>query len=186
MMSIDLVSGGSLRPAKWRSTYILKPDQKVLVTSLATYGWLQPIVANSNNQTIIDGHERWMIAANEKEIVDRDRGLVPVKWVDCDDIDAMVMHVRLNRGRGSLYGKNLSRLLSSVLRSHKYDEVTLRRMLGMQREEFDLLADPGLLKARKVNAHTYSRAWVPVEAPAGIEQISIAIERPPTPDQPIK
>ena len=185
MMSIDTVAGGTLRPANWRSTYILKPDQKVLVSSLITYGWVQPIVANSKNQTIIDGHERWLIAANEKEIVERDNGLVPVQWVNCDDIDAMLMHVRLNRGRGSLYAKNLSRLLMKVLRSEKYDEATLRRMLGMQREEFELLSDPGLLKSRNVAGHTYSRAWVPVEAPTGAAGVSISIERPPTPDQPI-
>lgn len=185
MMNVENVSGGLVRPAPWRSTYLLKPDRKVLIQSLITYGWVAPLVVNVNGNTIIDGHERWLIAADEQAIVERDGGMVPVQWVDCDEIDAMLMHVRLNRGRGQLYGKQLSRLLRNVMRSQKYDDQAVRQLLGMEREEFDLLSDAGLLKTRKVDKHTYSRAWVPVEAPAGSSTAGISIERPPTPDQPV-
>lgn len=182
-MKIEYVSGGLLRPATWRTTYVLKPDQKVLVNSLLSYGWLAPLVVNERDQTIIDGHERWMIAADNEEIVKRDNGIVPVRWVDCNEVDAMLMHVQLNRGRGSVVAKPLSAILRKILRSKRYDELDLRRMLGMSREEFDLLCDPGLLKSRKIDQHVYSRAWVPVEAPAGSSESSVPIERPPNLDR---
>lgn len=182
MMNIDVISGGVLRPATWRSTYVLKPDQKVLSQSLSTYGWLSPLVVNQRDNTIIDGHERWMIAGDDRDIAKRDGGMVPVQWVDCDDIDAMVLHVQLNRGRGSIHAKPLSALLRKVMRSRKYDETDIRKILSMGREEFDLLLNPGLLKGQKLDDHTYSRAWVPVEAPAGATAPTIGIERPPNAD----
>lgn len=183
MLNIENVSGGVLRPATWRSTYILKPDQKVLAESLRKYGWTSPIVASINTNTIIDGHERWLIAGDDSEIVKRDRGYVPVTWVDCDDIEAMIMHVRLNRARGQLYAKNLSSLLRKIVHSRAYDQRTLGRMLGMSGDEIDLLFDGGLLKSRKVSEHTYSRAWIPIEAPAGATTASMGIERPPNADR---
>jgi ParB-like chromosome segregation protein Spo0J len=186
MMNIEDVSGGVLRPATWRSTYILKPDQKVLVQSMVDFGWLSPLVVNSKDNTIIDGHERWVIAANEQAIVERDGGMVPVQWVECDEIDAMLMHVRLNRGRGLLYAKPLSGLLRKVVRSAKYDDVEIRQILGMQREEYDLLLEPSLLKTRKISEHKYSRAWVPVEASPGSTALTVNIERPPNSDQAIR
>lgn len=183
MIAVESVSGGVLRPASWRSTYVLKPDLKVLTQSVVDYGWLAPLVVNQRDNTIIDGHQRWLIAANEESVAKRDKGMVPVKWVDCDDIDAMVMHVRLNRGRGMVAAKPLSSLIRKVLRSHKYDEFDLRKILSMSKEEFNLLTDPGLLKSRKLDEHTYSKAWVPVEAPTGSKAVDITIERPPNADR---
>jgi|LakMenEpi03Aug12_release.lakeMendotaPanAssembly.Ray.scaffolds.fasta_scaffold675918_2 ParB-like chromosome segregation protein Spo0J len=183
MFNFETVSGGILRPATWRSTYILKTDQKVLSESLRKYGWVSPIIASVNGNVIIDGHERWLIAADDPEIVKRDKGLVPVTWVDCDDIEAMIMHVRLNRGRGQLYAKSLSSLLKKIVRSRAYDQRTLGRMLGMSNDEVDLLFDGGLLKSRKVKDHVYSKAWIPIEAPAGTTSATINIERPPNADR---
>jgi hypothetical protein len=41
----------------------------------------------------------------------------------------------------------------------------------------------GLLKQRKIPQHTYSRAWVPVEAPSADKLNAVSIERPPNPDR---
>jgi ParB-like chromosome segregation protein Spo0J len=182
-MKIDYVPGGSLNAAPWRCTYVLKPDRKVLVESLRTYGWLGPIVVNSNDSTIIDGHERWRIAGDENDISERDKGLVPVLWVDCDEIDAMLMHVRVNRGRGQIQAKPLSDLLRRVLRSGAYDQPEIKKMLSMTKDESELLFDGGLVKTRKISTHNYSRAWVPVEAPAGAVAPAMSIERPPNSDR---
>jgi len=39
------------------------------------------------------------------------------------------------------------------------------------------------LKGKKLSEHTYSRAWVPIEAPAGSSPQSVKIERPPNADR---
>lgn len=182
-MEISYINGKDLQPAPWRSTYVLKTDMKVLQKSLEDYGWIQPIVAQEGTNVIIDGFYRAFIAGNSKAIKKRDKGLIPVKFVDCDDIEAMLMHVRLNRGRGSQFGKGVSNIVKSVIKARAYDVTDLREMLSMSREEFDLMLDGTLLKQRKIDQHQYSRAWVPIEAPAGSAEQKVSIERPPNADR---
>lgn len=175
----------SIRPSEWRATHVLKPDLRLLAASIADYGWLAPIVVRRSDSKIIDGFHRWVVAQNDKRIMQRDGGMVPVLWVDVDVADAMVMHVRLNRARGEFVARPMSDIVRQILRTRKYDEIQLADMLEMSDEEFLLLVDGSLLKIRKVSEHQYSAAWVPVEAPRPGEQITkdIAIERPPNPDR---
>jgi ParB-like chromosome segregation protein Spo0J len=182
-MNIEMVDGDQLVEAPWRTTYVLKPDQKVLAGSLLDYGWLSPIVVQKRSNMIIDGHERWLIAGDEKKIVRRDKGRVPVMWVDCDDIEAMIMHIRMNRGRGSIQAKKLSTLFKQITRTGKYDKQELKKLFTMSLDEMDLLFDGGLIKSRKLDQHIYSRAWVPIEAPKGSPVPTMDIERPPNADR---
>jgi hypothetical protein len=182
-MKIEMVNGEYLNEAPWRTTYILKPDQKVLAGSLLDYGWLSPIVVQERSNMIIDGHERWLIAGDEKKIARRDKGCVPVLWVDCDDVEAMIMHIRMNRGRGSIQAKKLSILFKQITRTGKYDKQELKKIFTMSIDEMDLLFDGGLIKSRKLDQHVYSRAWVPIEAPKGAPTPTMDIERPPNADR---
>jgi ParB-like chromosome segregation protein Spo0J len=182
-MNIDWVNGSDLKSAPWRSVYILKPDLEVLAKSLNEYGWLQPILVQKSTGRIIDGNYRWQIAANFKGLHEKHDGLVPVVWVECDDIDAQLMHLRLNRGRGNIFAKQMSRILKTVIRSKKYTEKELKQKLMIKADEMDLLLDGSLIKTRKVAEHKYSAAWVPVEAPSSFTEPVADIERPPNSDR---
>lgn len=182
-MKIEYIDGKLLTPAPWRSTYILRPDLKVLQKSLEDYGWLQPVIVQEGTNVIIDGFHRAFLAGNSKSIRRRDKGLVPVTFVDCDDVEAMLMHIRLNRGRGLQVGKGVSSIVKALIKSRAVDQSELREILSMSREEFDLMLDGTLLKQRKVDQHQYSKAWVPIEAPAGSAEQKIGIERPPNADR---
>ena len=182
-MNIEMIDGDRLVEAPWRTTYLLKPDQKVLASSLLDYGWLSPVIVHEKTSMIIDGHERWLIAGDEKKIVRRDKGRVPVVWIDCDEIEAMIMHIRLNRGRGAIQAKKLSSVFKQITRSGKYDKPELKKLFAMSTDEMDLLYDGGLLKTRKLDEHVYSRAWVPIEAPKGAPTPTMSIERPPNADR---
>lgn len=183
MNEIQLVDGGSLREASFKCTYILKPDQKVLTESLVKYGILSPLIVQAKSNTIIDGHERWMIVANDESIGKRYRNKVPVIFVDCDDIDAMLLHLQMNRGRGTLYAKPLSSVFKKIVRSGKYGKSDLRRLLALTADEIDLLFDGSLIKTRNLKEHTYSRAWIPIEAPSNKPVAAVTIERPPNADR---
>jgi ParB-like chromosome segregation protein Spo0J len=174
----------NVQPASWKTTYIFKPEMKLLTESVLDYGWIAPIVVRKEDSTIIDGFSRWVIS-QDKRIVKRDKGIIPVTFVDCDEVDAMIMHVRLNRAKGSTIAKPLSRLLKRIIASKKYDESIIQEALRMTDEEFDLLVDGSLIKTRKLKEHKYSNAWVPVEAPPPDAQIAgeITIERPPNADR---
>ena len=53
----------------------------------------------------------------------------------------------------------------------------------MKYDELEVLFNPTILKQRKISEHKYSRAWVPVEAPAGTVDNGPTTERPPNADR---
>ena len=179
---VEWVPTTSVRPADWRAGHILHPDLKLLAHSMTTHGWLTHLVVRRSDAKIIDGFHRWLVAGGNKGFARaHDASMVPVLWVDCDEIDARVMHVQLNRARGVVVAKYLSLLVRDVLRSGKYDKTELRSMFHMGLDEMDLMVDGSLLKTRKIAEHTYSKAWVPVEAPPQSATVApqIVLERPP-------
>lgn len=182
-MNIEWVSADNLEGAPWGSTYVLKTDMNVLAQSLHQYGWLSPIVVRKKNNQIIDGYHRWVIAQESPKLVKRDKGKVPVSYVDCDEIDAMILHVRLNRGRGQVLAKSLSFLVKQILRSKKHTPEVLMGMLAMSKDEMRLMMDGSQIKTKKIAEHQYSRAWIPVEAPANLSEQAGFIERPPNKDR---
>jgi hypothetical protein len=171
-----------LKKAPWRTTYIIKTDLEVLARSMDDYGWLQPLVVQESTAVIIDGNYRCEIFMSLPRLSKATEGLVPVVYVDCDDVEAMLLHGRLNRGRGNVLAKKLSRIVQSALRSKKYGEPDIKRMFAMDNDEMDMMVDGTLLKDKKISEHKYSAAWVPVEAPASAKDTAIVIERPPNVD----
>jgi ParB-like chromosome segregation protein Spo0J len=180
---MEWVVGGSLKEAPWRTTYIVKTDLEVLARSLEDYGWLQPIIVQKSSNMIIDGHYRWEIASTISSLSKDTKKMVPVIYVDCDDIDAMLMHVRLNRGRGAPLAKRISRIVQMAIQSRKYAESHVKRILHMSYDEISLMVDGTLLKDKKISEHKYSSAWVPVESSISTKDAPMSIERPRNKDQ---
>ena len=182
-MDIQYVNINDLKESPWRATYVLKPDLTVLAESLNDYGWISPIIVRAKTNEIIDGFHRWFLSQNDKTLRKRDKGMVPVIYIKCDEVEAMMMHLRLNRGRGEVLAKYMSHIIKDALRSRKYKEKDLVRMLRMSTDELDLMMDGTLIKVKKVAEHQYSKAWVPIEAPADIKEQTALIERPPNADR---
>ena len=172
----------AVKPAPWRVNYMLKPDMLLLAQSMNDYGWLQPIVVQKSTSHIIDGFHRW-VTAQDPAFVKRYGKNLPVVIQDVDTVDAMIMHVRLNRSRGDIFAKPFSKLIRTLVVSDKYDADQIADMLNMSADEFDLMLTGGLLKQRKIPQHQYSKAWVPVEAPSKGELDNQVIERPPNADR---
>lgn len=178
--NISWVEIEKLKPAEWRTTHTLKPDLKVLAGSILDFGWTSPIVVQKDSFKIIDGFHRWVCAQSE-QVKKIGNGKVPIVIVDVDEIDAMLMHVRLNRGRGDVVTKHLSNLVRSVVHSKKYSIEQIKDLLTMSNSEIAAMVDGTVIKQRKIKEHTYSRAWVPIEAPSEPEMPSL--ERPPNADR---
>lgn len=179
---MEWVDGRTVKTAPWRSTYILKPDLEVLARSLDDYGWLQPLVVQRSTGHIIDGNYRWEVASNIQKLNRITGNTVPVIYVDCDDVEAMLLHGRLNRARGEVVAKRLSRIIQAVLRSRKYGEADIKRAFAMHADEVDVMVDGTLVKDKKISEHKYSPAWVPIEAPSTAKEDAMIIERPPNRD----
>ena len=118
---------------------------------------------------IIDGKARCEIALDLR-MTD-----VPVVEVECTEVEAMVLHVRLNRYRGDTVARRLSAIIRRILVSEVYDMDSLRNEFAMSHDEFDVLADGTVLKRRNISAHEYAAAWVPIESASGED---VRIERP--------
>ncbi len=183
-MKIDYINVDELVIAPYKSTYILRPDLLTLSSSLMDLGFIAPVTVHASTMEVIDGNERVLLAKNVKNIREKCDGLVPCVLIDCGKYDAMLMHLRLNRGRGALVAKPMSAIVRKLVASGHSDRPSLDRTLCMKKMEFDLMMDNTIIKQRKTSEHKYSRAWVPVEAPPGaVEKGGISIETPPNPDR---
>lgn len=182
-MEIEFINIDKLTKPEWHATYIVRPDLLVLSASLLRYGFLTPIIVQKDTNIIIDGYQRWMLAKEIVELNKKTNNLVPVLFVSCDSLEAMVMHLQLNRGRGNLLAHKVSSIVRDLFNSGEYAEKDFDRLLMMKHDELDVLFDGTIIKHRKISEHKYSRAWVPVEAPAGTVGVVPVIERPPNKDR---
>lgn len=183
MKTIDFVDFSELKVAPFKATYILRPDLLTLSMSLSDFGFIVPLVVQSGTNIVIDGNERLLLATKNKNVSSCVGDKCPVVYVDCDSLDAQLMHLRLNRSRGNLLAKPTSNIIRNLIKSKKFCMEDLQEKLRMEHDEFHLMLDGSLLKHRKVSEHNYSRAWVPVEADPKATEVEISIERPPNPDR---
>lgn len=183
-INIEYVEPSVLSIPEWRATYTLRPEMLVISASLSQFGFIQPIHARLSTGEIIDGSERFSLATSIPQILRKSSGKIPVVFHDVDQIDAMLMHVRLNRGHSHVLAQKTSNIIRMVRRSGKYGASDFEDMLCMRAEELSVMIDGTLLKTRSLKEHNYARAWVPIEAPPGsVEPQSFSIERPPNPDR---
>jgi len=178
MKNLSYERWDALNPSTWHTVnHVLSPDYRLLRDSLERFGWLTPIIGRHEDKTIIDGFHRHVLASNDPKGIGRE---IPVSWVSCDSIDAMILHVILNRARGNVLNKDFSKLIKNVRRSKKYEDDELRLMFRASQDEWEVLKDGTLLKHRNIKKHEYSKSWVPIEARGAEEPITI--ERPPNKD----
>lgn len=181
MMKIEDIPVDDLRAGSWQSTHILRPDLLVLAKSIGELGFVSPITVMRRDGSIIDGYHRWRIV-KDNATLRKTITHIPCVVIDCDSIEAAMLHLRLNRSRGSLLAHRVSKVVKNLIKSKKYTEDDLHRLLSMSSEEFDLLMDGTIIKRFDYKEHKYSRAWVPIEAPPGTVD-KFEAERPPNSDR---
>jgi len=183
-LKIEYLDEKSLIVPEWKATYTLRPDLLTISSSLIEFGFIQPIHVRKSTLEIIDGSERVNLALNISQIYEHTKGKIPAVVHDVDSFDAMMLHLRLNRGRSNLVAMKTSKIIRMLNRSGKFSISDYRALLSMSNEELSLMLDGSLFKVRKLKEHNYARAWVPIEAPPGsVENSSIIIESPPNPDR---
>lgn len=183
-MKIDLVKLDELHVPTWNTTHILRPDLLVLADSIVSFGIQSPLVVRKDDNSIIDGSQRYKLITGNKSIAEMFTDGIPVTYVDCDELDAMILHVQMNRGRGAIVAKQLSSIVRLLKKSRKCNEQDFVKRFCMKFDELELMLNPTIIKQRKISDHNYSRAWVPVEAPPGtVDKSPLLLETPPNPDR---
>ena len=182
-LEIKYVESKLLRVPDWKATHILRPDLLVLSASLMEFGFIEPLHVRSGTNEIIDGSERFLLFTGVAKIKEAHGTTIPVIEHECDSLEAMMLHIRLNRGRGNLVAKKTSDIIRKLQKSGKYKKNDFDSLLCMKVDELELMLQPSVIKSRKIQSHTYSRACVPIEAPAGTVDSGPNLEVPPNPDR---
>lgn len=183
-MKIEFVSINDLVVPEWDTVHILRPDLLVLADSITSFGLQSPLVVRKADNSIIDGSQRYKLIAGNKSISALFADGIPVTYIDCDELDAMVLHVQMNRGRGAMVAKKLSAIVRLLQKSRKFSEPDFAKRFCMKFDELELMLNPTIIKQRKITEHNYSRAWVPVEAPPGtVDKMPFTVESPPNADR---
>lgn len=132
-----------LVPNDWNPNYMTQHRKDLLVLSVLDNGWTQPIVAQVDDNVIIDGEHRWKLA-DDPRINERDdltpegvpAGHVPVHFIDADRKQSMVATYQQNYATGEDDPDALGDLVAS-LDENRRDFAANR--LGVTRNELDML-----------------------------------------------
>jgi hypothetical protein len=182
-MKIEIVDASTLQKPDWHSSHILRPDLILLSSSIFQFGILSPLLVRESTGEIIDGYQRCRLVCDVQEIREKTNCQVPVVYISCDSLWARVLHIQINRGRGYILTEKLSKLVRELAASREFTEDDFDKLLTIKEDELEVLLDGTIIKRRKIAEHNYSRAWVPVEAPAGTVPKPPAIESPPNADR---
>lgn len=159
LASVQWVKPGELHANQYNPNHVFGPEFELLKLSILEDGWTQPVVAKRSGE-IVDGFHRWTLAGRDKDIQELTGGLVPVVYLEGDDLgDQMISTVRHNRARGQ-HGILKMGSIVRALKARGLDEEAISKRLGMEREEVDRLSDTrGSPQAG--GRESFGRGWVP-------------------------
>jgi len=123
----------------YNPNHMAPQERRLLKTSLLDTGWTQPIVVCDDGRTIIDGFHRWTISG-DPEVAMMTEGYVPIVIAPVDEATRIAATVRHNRARGS-HGIDPMSDIVLKLRATGMDDAAISRVLGMEQEEIDRLAE---------------------------------------------
>jgi hypothetical protein len=134
----------------------------LLYTSIMHDGYTQPIVTVYNETTglyeIIDGFHRYYTCKTQKDVRDRNMGMVPIVVLKKSINDRMASTVRHNRARGKHSVAGMSNLVFQMLNGGWLDN-DICNELGMEPEE--------LLRLKHITGFSklfddaeYRKSWV--------------------------
>ena len=107
-LRIEHVAIGKLRPDPFNPRRISEAEMEALVRSIREFGLVDPIIARSEDKTVIGGHQR-LIAARRLGLK-----FVPAIYVDLSSEQAKLLNLALNRISGNWDEELLARLMADL------------------------------------------------------------------------
>jgi len=150
-----------IRANDYNPNNVAKIEMKLLHTSIEHDGYTQPVVTvwdkNNDCYIIVDGFHRYFVCKNNKDIFDRNHGMLPIVVIDKDINDRMASTIRHNRARGKHVMTGMSSMIFEML-ENGWEDADICNELGMEPEE--------LIKLKHITGFSklfsdveYSRAW---------------------------
>jgi len=148
-------------PNDYNPNSVAKKEMGLLYTSILHDGYTQPIVTifdeEKQKYIIIDGFHRYFTCKSNPDILERNKGRLPIVVLNKNINDRMASTVRHNRARGMHSVTGMSSMVFSMLENGWID-VDICNELGMSVEE--------LVKLKHITGFSklfedkeYSKAW---------------------------
>ena len=127
-----------VEPNDYNPNSVAKVEMGLLYKSIKHDGYTQPIVTifdkEKQKYVIVDGFHRYFTCKHNKDIQDRNKGLLPIVVIEKDINERMAATVRHNRARGSHSVTGMSNMVFDMLKNGWSDE-DICNHLGMEAEE---------------------------------------------------
>lgn len=148
-------------PNDYNPNSVAKKEMGLLYTSIKHDGYTQPIVTIRDEEikmyVIVDGFHRYYTAKTNPDILDRNKGYIPIVVIEKDINDRMASTVRHNRARGMHSITGMSSMVFSML-ENGWSDTDICNELGMGVEE--------LIKLKHITGFSklfedaeYNKAW---------------------------
>lgn len=161
---IDLVRWipiDEVEPNDYNPNSVAKVEMGLLYKSIKHDGYTQPVVTiydpEKKKYVIVDGFHRYFTCKTNKDIYDRNNGMLPCVVIEKDINERMSATVRHNRARGEHSISGMSSMVFQMLENGWSDEEICNN-LGMEAEE--------ILKLKHITGFSklfedqeYNKAW---------------------------
>jgi ParB-like chromosome segregation protein Spo0J len=150
-----------VHPNDYNPNSVAKVEMSLLYKSIFFDGYTQPIVTiydqENDKYVIVDGFHRYFVAKTQQDILDRNKGRVPIVVISKDINNRMSSTIRHNRARGEHSVGGMSSMVFKML-ENGWTDAEICNNLGMEAEE--------LLKLKHITGFSklfqdteYRRAW---------------------------
>tara|TARA_R110000868_G_scaffold407486_1_gene689004 strand:+ start:1488 stop:2138 length:651 start_codon:yes stop_codon:yes gene_type:complete len=127
-----------VEPNDYNPNSVAKVEMGLLYKSIKHDGYTQPIVtifdSEKNKYIIVDGFHRYFTAMQNKDILSRNHGMLPIVVIKKDINERMAATIRHNRARGEHSITGMSNMVFEMLGNGWSDE-DICNHLGMEPEE---------------------------------------------------
>tara|TARA_R110000744_G_scaffold120306_4_gene224161 strand:- start:377 stop:1027 length:651 start_codon:yes stop_codon:yes gene_type:complete len=150
-----------VQPNDYNPNSVAKVEMGLLYKSIKHDGYTQPIVTIYDEETdkyvIVDGFHRYFTCQRNPDIMEKNKGRVPIVVIEKDINERMASTVRHNRARGQHSVEGMSNMVFDML-ENGWSEEDICNHLGMEPEE--------ILKLKHVTGFSklfenidYKKAW---------------------------
>jgi ParB-like chromosome segregation protein Spo0J len=150
-----------VQPNDYNPNSVAKVEMGLLYKSIKHDGYTQPIVTifdpEEEKYIIVDGFHRYFTCKNQKDIYEKNNGMIPIVVIEKDINDRMAATVRHNRARGEHSVTGMGNMVFEMLQNGWSDEEICNH-LGMEPEE--------ILKLKHITGFSklfkdveYTKAW---------------------------
>lgn len=154
------IKSDRIAPNDYNPNNVAPPEKKLLLKSIETDGFTQPIVvsqASPDGFEIVDGFHRHELGKGRTTLRSRLKGYLPITCLDGKRHDRIAATIRHNRARGRHQIHAMSEIVRELTQLG-WDDARIGKELGMDDDEVLRLKQINGLQELFVNRR-FSKAW---------------------------